>query len=57
MTISALGEIDEIEHIRRKLLMKQSVLEACGVFVVIGLTRTHLQIRFMKLSAVGERAE
>ncbi len=37
--------------------MKLSVLGEHSEFTVFGLTRTHLQIRLMKLGALGECAE
>ena len=57
MTISTLGECKKIKHIMRKRLMKQSVLGEYGEFTVVGLIRTYLRIRSMKLSTVGECAE
>jgi hypothetical protein len=37
--------------------MNLSVFGGYGEFTVFGLTRTHLQIRLMKFSALGECAE
>jgi hypothetical protein len=58
MTISPLENVqNEIKHIRRKRHMKLSIFGEYGEFTVVGLIRTYLRIRSMKLSTVGECAE
>jgi hypothetical protein len=58
MTISALGEcIERSKAHLEKTLKKLSVFGEYGEFTVVGLSRTRLRIRFMKLSILGEYAE